>query len=213
MDDGQGPAGTTDAADAAPGTGAAAAEAPTPFEALIYAAGSGRRLPPVDRWSPPLCGRIDIRIAADGTWYHEGGPINRTRLARLFSTLLRKDEDGVTYLVTQKEKLAITVDDAPLGAVEHDVGEGPDGPVVMLRTNMDDVVRVDAEHPLRFAVEAGTGGVKPYVLVRGRIEALVNRSTALALLEDERLVDLEGEAPALVSAGIRFPLDIPVDTD
>lgn len=184
------------------------AEPPTALESLLFAAGSGRRMPPVERWNPPLCGAIDIRIAGDGTWYHEGGPINRTRLAKLFSSLLRKDDDGVTYLVTPKEKLAITVDDAPLIVIDHAVTEGPDGPVLVLRTSMDDVVTVDADHPLRFALEEQTGGVKPYVRVRGRIDALVNRSTTMAILSDDRLVDLEGDAPSLRSGAERFPIDM-----
>lgn len=179
-------------------------EQPTHFENLMFAAGSGRRLPPVDRWNPPLCGSIDIRIAADGTWFHEGGPINRTRLARLFSTLLRKDEDGVTYLVTPKEKLSISVEDAPLVVVDHTAKPTPDGDVLVLRTSMDDVVEVDGDHPLRFALEVGSDGVKPYVLVRGRIEALLNRATTMALLTDERFTDFDGDDPVVRSGAHDF---------
>jgi hypothetical protein len=185
---------------------ASPAEQPTHFENLMFAAGSGRRLPPVERWNPPLCGEIDIRIAADGTWYHEGGPINRTRLARLFSSLLRKDEDGVTYLVTPKEKLAITVEDAPLVVVDHAARPTADGDVLVLRTSMGDVVEVDGDHPLRFALEGGSDGVKPYVLVRGRIEALINRATTMALLTDERFTDFDGDDPIVRSGAHRFAI-------
>ncbi|MEM6381760.1 MAG: DUF1285 domain-containing protein [Pseudomonadota bacterium] len=180
----------------------------TPFETLLFAAGSGRRTPPVDRWDPPLCGSIDIRIAADGTWYHEGGPINRTRLARLFSSLLRKDEDGVTYLVTPHEKLAIAVDDAPLIGVDHAIRDTKDGPVLALRTNMDDFLEIGSEHPIRFEVEPETGGIKPYALVRGRIEALINRSTTMAILSDDRLVGFSDEQPILRSGGEVFPITL-----
>lgn len=169
----------------------------------MFAAGSGRRMPPVERWNPDLCGTIDIRIASDGTWFHEGRPINRTRLAKLFSSLLRKDEDGVTYLVTPHEKLAITVDDAPLLVVDHAAKSSADGDVLVLRTNMGDVVEVDADHPLRFALEVGSDGLKPYVLVRGRIEALLNRATTAALLTDERFTDFDGDDP-LVRSGAHF---------
>ncbi|MFK7791483.1 MAG: DUF1285 domain-containing protein [Devosiaceae bacterium] len=179
-------------------------EVPTAFEALLYAAGSGKRSPPVERWNPPLCGAIDIRIAADGTWYHQGGAIHRTRLAKLFSSLLRKDEDGITYLVTPKEKLAITVDDAPLLAVDYAAKSTPDGDVLVLRTSMGDVVEVDADHPVRFALEVGSDGLKPYVLVRGRIEALLNRSTTMDLVNDARFVDFDGEEPLLRSGACRF---------
>lgn len=181
-------------------------DAPTAFEALIYAAGSGKRSPPVERWNPPLCGTIDIRIAADGTWYHEGGAIQRTRLAKLFASLLRKDDDGQTYLVTPREKLAIRVDDAPLVAVDYAAKPGPHGDILVLRTAMGDVVDVDANHPMRFALEAGSDGIKPYVLVRGRIEALLNRATTMALLNDERFVDLNSDMPLVRSGAQHFAI-------
>jgi hypothetical protein len=180
------------------------------FENLLFAAGSGKRTPPVERWNPELCGTIDIRIAADGTWFHEGRVIQRTRLAKLFSSLLRKDEDGVTYLVTPHEKLAITVEDAPLVVVDYAIKQGPDGNVLVLRTSMDDVVEVGRDHPMRFALEVGSEGVKPYVLVRGRIEALLNRATTIALLNDERLVDLDRQKPRLRSGAATFPV-LPAD--
>jgi uncharacterized protein len=180
------------------------------FENLLFAAGSGKRTPPVERWNPELCGTIDIRIAADGTWFHEGRAIQRTRLAKLFSSLLRKDEDGVTYLVTPHEKLAITVDDAPLVVVDYAIKQGPDGDVLVLRTSMDDVVEVGRDHPMRFALEVGSEGVKPYVLVRGRIEALLNRATTIALLNDERFVDLDRQKPRLRSGAATFPV-LPAD--
>ena len=82
------------------------------FDAARGAAASGRGLPPVHLWNPPHCGEIDIRIRPDGTWLHEGTPIGRPALVRLFSTVLRKDADGI-YLVTPVEKLKITVEDAP----------------------------------------------------------------------------------------------------
>src|SRR5690625_4176475 len=95
------------------------------LEALVARAaaarGSVRGLPPVERWHPPFCGAIDMEIAADGTWFYMGTPIGRAPLVRLFSTVLRKDEDGLTYLVTPVEKVAIRVEDAPFLAVEMSV--------------------------------------------------------------------------------------------
>jgi len=137
----------------------------------------GRRgLPPVHLWHPENCGELDIRIAADGQWFYLGTPIERERLVRLFSTVLRHDEDGRHYLVTPVEKIGIAVDDAPFVAVEMAVdGEGRDQRI-SLRTNVDDVVSVDGDHPLRFVEQAETGGLKPYVLVRGRLEALLARA-------------------------------------
>lgn len=182
-------------------------ETPPAFDALLRAAASGTRNPPVEQWNPELCGAIDIRIAADGTWHHEGRPIRRPRLAKLFSSVLRKDEDGVTYLVTPHEKLSITVDDAPLIAVDYAAKPGPDGDVLVLRTAMGDVVEVDEAHPIRFAQEVGSEGLKPYVLVRGRIEALLNRATTMALVNDERFVDLTSQTPVLRSGSQRFAIE------
>ena len=82
-------------------------------------------LPPVERWNPPFCGDIDMEIRADGTWFYMGPPIGRQPLVRLFSTVLRRDDDGRTYLVTPVEKVGIRVEDAPFLAVEMAVeGQG-----------------------------------------------------------------------------------------
>lgn len=135
----------------------------------------GRGLPPVHLWNPENCGDLDIRIAGDGLWYYLGTPIGRKRLVRLFSTVLRHDEDGRYYLVTPVEKIGIRVDDAPFTAVEMAVdGKGREQRI-SFRTNVDDVVTAGKEHPLRFENEKGTGGLKPYVHVRARLEALVVR--------------------------------------
>ena len=146
-----------------------------PLRGLKEVDTQGRGMPPVDQWNPPFCGHIDMRIAADGTWYYMNSPIGRKPLVKLFSSILRRDSDGSYVLVTPVEKCGITVDDAPLLVTAMSVdGDGRDQ-VISLVTSVDDVVAVDAEHPLRFATEAGTGGLKPYVRVRGRLEALVNR--------------------------------------
>ncbi|RMF69002.1 MAG: DUF1285 domain-containing protein, partial [Alphaproteobacteria bacterium] len=113
------------------------------FAALLQAA---RRegYPPVDRWDPPYCGEIDIRIAADGTWYHEGRPIRRPELVKLFSRVLRRDEDGHTYLVTPVEKMRITVEDAPLHVAQMEVDGTDEQQRILLRTLTDDVFPLDA---------------------------------------------------------------------
>ncbi|MCA3573842.1 MAG: DUF1285 domain-containing protein [Aestuariivirga sp.] len=132
--------------------------------------------PPVDQWNPPFCGDIDMRIAADGTWFYMNSPIGRKPLVRLFASVLRRDADGRYYLVTPVEKVGIRVDDAPFTAIRMTVeGEGCNQ-TIRFETNVEDEVSVDEAHPLRFAEEQGTGGLKPYVLVRGRLEALVSRA-------------------------------------
>jgi len=149
---------------------------PSPNEALSgldAVARKTRGAPPVHLWNPPDCGDIDMRIAADGTWFYRGSPIGRLPLVRLFSSILRKD--GERYvLVTPVERVGITVDDAPFLAVEMQV-EGEEGDRrLTFRTNVEDVVTVDERHPLRFDRGAAEG-LKPYVRVRGDLWALVKR--------------------------------------
>ena len=151
-------------------------DASNPLQGLTEVAKGGKGPAPVHLWNPPFCGDIDMRIAADGTWYYMNSPIGRKPLVQLFASVLRHDSDGKYYLVTPVEKCGIRVDDAPFTAIRMTVeGDGPDQ-VIRFETNVDDEVTVDEAHPLRFAEEAGTGGLKPYVRVRANLEALVTRA-------------------------------------
>lgn len=157
----------------------------TGLEALMRdAAASGEAgARPVEKWDPPYCGDIGMKIRRDGTWMYQGSPIGRIALVKLFASILRKDDDGKTYLVTPAEKVDVEVEDAPFLAVEMAVsGEGRNQ-TLTFRTNVDDVVTVDAEHPLRFERSEPDGGLKPYVLVRGRLEALCTRAVYAELVE------------------------------
>jgi hypothetical protein len=164
---------------------------------------TGKGAPPVERWDPPFCGDIDMVIQADGSWTYGGSPIGRKPLIRLFSTVLRKDEDGRTYLVTPVEKLGITVEDAHFQAVEmsRDVVEGE--PVLTFRTDMGDVVACGSERPLRFSPGAGEGAFRPYVTVRGRLEARLTRALAFVLAD---FIEEEGGRLFVRSGGARFPI-------
>ncbi len=178
------------------------------LEALISrAARAGKGLPPVERWNPPFCGDIDMEIRQDGTWFYMGTPIGRMPLVQLFSTVLHKDEDGKTYLVTPVERIGIRVVDAPFVAVEVDVaGEGAQQ-AVTFRTNVGDVVKVGPGHPLRFVDEAETGGLKPYVLVRGRLEALVARPVMYELVGHGEEIMVDGTLVfAVRSRGEVYPI-------
>jgi len=153
--------------DAARGTLAGAGDA-AGLQALISrAARAGRKAAPVERWNPPFCGDLDMEIRADGTWFYLGTPIGRMPLVQLFSSVLRKDEDGRTYLVTPVEKVAIRVEDAPFVAVEvNAAGRGADQ-VLTFRTNVGDVVEAGPGHPPGFVGEAATGGAEPHPPARG----------------------------------------------
>ena len=143
--------------------------------------------PPVEAWNPPFRGDIDIRIARDGRWFHEGAPIGRMALVKLFASVLRRDPDGRFVLVTPVEKVGIGVEDAPFLAVEMQrEGAGPKQRL-HFRTNLDDWTTAGPDRPLRFERDS-QAGLKPYVRVRGRLDALLTR----ALVHD--LVDLAEEA-------------------
>ena len=169
-------------------------------------AGAGG-LPPVERWNPPFCGDIDMEIRADGTWFYMGTPIGRAPLVRLFSTVLRKDEDGRTYLVTPVEKLGIRIVDAPFVAVEMTVSGEGEGRVLTFRTGVGDVVEAGPDNPLRFVIAGENAELKPYLLVRGRLEALVSRAVMYDLVELGEVMDIDGREMFCVrSGGAVFPV-------
>jgi hypothetical protein len=135
----------------------------------------GRSLPPVEKWNPAHCGRIDMRIARDGAWYYMGTPIARPAMVRLFSTILRREPDGEYVLVTPVEKVGIVVEDLPFLAVTM-TREGADAnQTLTFLTNVGDGVAAGADHPLRFDHDARTGEPRPSVHVRGRLEARLAR--------------------------------------
>lgn len=149
--------------------------------ASVRAAGA-KGLPPVHLWNPPFCGDLDMRIARDGTWFYLGTPIGRFELARLFSTILRKDGDKY-FLVTPVEKVGITVDDAPFVAVDFEAaGEGADQ-LLTFETNMGDQTIAGPEAPIRVERDPETGEPSPYVLVRSNLEALIDRKSFYRLVE------------------------------
>jgi hypothetical protein len=142
---------------------------------------AARRLPPVASWNPPHCGDSAMRIARDGTWFHEGAPIRRPAMVRLFSTLLRREPTGGYVLVTPVEKLAIAVEDAPFVAVEcTSEGAGP-ARCLAFRLNTGDLVVAGAAHPLRFAANAA--GLLPALTVRPGLDARLARPVYYELAE------------------------------
>jgi len=162
-----------------------------------------RRLPPVDRWNPERCGDSGMRIARDGTWFHEGEPIRRPAMVRLFSTVLRREPDGRHVLVTPVEKLDIEVEDAPFAAVElKSEGEGRERRLGF-RLNTGDVVVAGRDHPLRF--EPGEAGPRPYLAVRRGLDALIARPVYYELATIA--LDEDATPPGVWSEGMFFPLE------
>ncbi|MEO1536591.1 MAG: DUF1285 domain-containing protein [Pseudomonadota bacterium] len=165
-------------------------------------AASTRGLPPVHDWNPPDCGDLDIRIARDGTWFYLGTPIGRPELVRLFSTILRKD--GERYvLVTPVEKVGITVDDAPFVAVDFE----PEGDGLRFVTNLGDEAVAGPDHPIRVERDAETGEPSPYILIRDRLEALIDRKSFYRLVDIGEHAPFEGKTWfGLRSGGQFFPI-------
>jgi hypothetical protein len=177
------------------------------LDGLAAGAAAARRAgpPPVHLWNPPFCGDIDMRIAADGTWYYGGTPIGRPALVRLFASILRRDPERFV-LVTPVERVGIEVEDAPFLAVEMEAGGLDERAELRFRTNVDDWVNVDGDHPLRFE-PATAGGLKPYVLVRGGLWARVTRTLFYDLVAMGVTRPLAGaEMFGVMSAGAFFPM-------
>jgi uncharacterized protein len=165
-----------------------------------------KKLPPVEKWNPEHCGHSEMRIAADGTWFHQGSPIGRPEMVRLFSTILRREADGSFVLVTPVEKMAIDVEDAPFVAVE--LREEREGEVRTLafRLNTGEIVVADAEHAI--VVREGADGPRPYLHVRGGLEAVIARPVYYELAA--MALDDGGEPSGRIgvhSGGTFFPLE------
>ena len=159
--------------------------------------------PPVERWNPPFCGDIDMRIATDGTWFYQKTPIGRPALVKLFASVLKREGDK-HFLVTPVEKVGIVVEDAPFLAVEMKTSSGASGRLLEFRTNVDDWVAAGPGHALRFEQQAANGGLKPYLHVRRDLWAKVTRALFydLVALGEER--DVDGKAMFGVESGGAF---------
>ena len=169
-------------------------------------AARGRGLPPVDKWNPPFCGDLDMRIARDGTWFYDGTPIGRPALVRLFSTILKK-EDGKYFLVTPVEKVGITVEDAPFVAVDFEAVGAGRGQVLSFQTNVGDVVAAGPDHPVRVERDADSGEPSPYVMVRSDLEALIDRKSFYRLADLGAHREVDGQSWfGLWSSGAFFPM-------
>lgn len=168
---------------------------------------SGRKLPPVDKWNPERSADIDMEIRADGSWWHEGSRINRKKLVRLFSTILRRDEDGSYWLVTPYEKVVVHVEDAPFVAVRVDRAEEEGtGQSLAFSTNLGDIAVAGPDHPIRIETDEETGEPAPYILIRGRLEAKLSRPVFYELAGLAGPDPDGGEMLGVWSKGVFFPL-------
>jgi uncharacterized protein len=182
---------------------------PLGLASLQRDAAAGRKLPPVEKWNPAHCGDIDIRIARDGTWYHQGSPIGRKELVRLFSTILRRDPDGFV-LVTPVEKMRIVVEDAPFLAVLMDAEGGGREQALRFITNVGDETVAGPDNPIRVETDPVTQEPAPYIHVRKGLEARIARAVFYQLAD--LAVPGEGHFEGTLgvwSGGSFFPLGRP----
>lgn len=162
-----------------------------------------KKLPPVERWNPSHCGHSAMRIARDGTWFHEGKPIERAAMVRLFSTILRREPDGRFVLVTPAEKLDIEVEETPFLAVEvKSEGEGPER-ILAFRLNTGEMIVAGADRPIR--IEDRPEGPHPLLSVRPGLDALLARSVYYELAE--MALTEGGDPPGLYSHGAFFSFE------
>lgn len=164
---------------------------------------SSTKLPPVNNWHPELTRDIDIRIARNGDWFYNGSVIARKRMVKLFSTVLRQDTDGKTYLVTPQERLRIQVEDAPFTAVLLSRKGAGEKQGLLFTTNTDDNVLAGKQHSIVVEYTRPDGEPSPYIVVRDNLRALISRSVFIELAE---LAINNGDAFGVYSDGYFMPL-------
>ena len=153
----------------------------------ILEAQKDNKLPPVDKWDPPLCENVDMRIARDGKWFFKNSQIGREKMIKLFSTVIRLDDDGCYYLVTPVEKIMLQVEDKPfvVKTFNKEIIDGNE--VYLFQTNVDEVVTLSKKNPLRVEIDDKTQEPSPYLLVRKNLEALISRNVFYQLVEEASL--------------------------
>ena len=147
------------------------------FQSILEAQ-KNNELPPVEKWNPPLCENVDMKIARDGKWYFKNSPIGREKMVKLFSTVIRYDDDGFYYLVTPVEKIQLQVEDKPfvIKTFNKEIIDGKE--VFLFQTNVDDIVTLSNENPLRVEINKDTQEPSPYVLVRKNLKGVVSEELA-----------------------------------
>ncbi len=187
-------------------------DTPEKIEDVSFATATDTSCPPPKGMTPRpgqiVCGDIDMHIDTNGTWFYHGSPITRKKLVQLFSTVVRRDEDGAYWLITPAEMARIKVDDAPFLAVEMIVTNDNGVKSLKFRTNVDKWVTAGPDHPIRVDIDSQTNEPRPYlVLSEDGTEARIVRAIFYDLVNDAEVADINGEDMLVTeSAGSRFVL-------
>ena len=139
--------------------------------------------PPVEKWEPPLCENVEMRIDRSGRWFFMNSPIGRERMVNLFSRVLRLDSDGFYYLVTPVEKIRIIVEDKPFIIIDFEILGTGKQQIINFKTNTHETFSLNLDHPLRVEVNKETLEPSPYVLVRKNLEGLISRNVYYKLID------------------------------
>ncbi|GAA4360868.1 DUF1285 domain-containing protein [Kangiella marina] len=172
----------------------------------INKAQASNKLPPVEQWNPDFCGEMELVIKRDGTWHYQNSPIGRQRLVKLFSTVLKKEDDNY-FLVTPVEKLGIKVEDAPFLVLKMSLKNTDQGQVIIFTDNCDNTVALSEDNPLWVEQDAKTGEPSPYIMIRRNLHALIHRNVFYQLVElaEERIID-DKKHLGVISAGEFYSL-------
>ncbi len=166
---------------------------------------NNKNLPPVHLWNPPLSGEMDMRIAADGSWFYQGSKIERQPMVKLFSTILKRESDDY-FLITPVEKYKIQVDDAPFVAVEVDKVLS-DTQTLLFRTNVDDEILAGVDHQIHVNTDLVTSQPRPYLHIREGLYALIHRNVFYQLVEWAQEQKKDGTTALIIqSQGQQFEL-------
>lgn len=174
------------------------------FQSILKAQ-KENKLPPVEEWDPPLCRNVDMRISRNGKWFFKDSLISREKMIKLFSTVIRYDDDGNYYLVTPVEKIKLHVEDKPFVIKTYSKEKIQNKDVYIFQTNVDEVVTLSETNPLRVDIDKDTQEPSPYLLVRKNLEGLISRNVFYQLVEEASLNQINNELE-IVSNGNTFSL-------
>lgn len=170
---------------------------------ILEAQKNSGEFPPVEKWNPPLCENVEMKISKDGKWFFMNSEIGREKMVRLFSSVLRLDSDGSYYLVTPVEKIKINVVDKPFIIVTYDKEIIDDKETYFFQTNVGDVFPLNSSHPLRVEFSKDKNEPSPYILVRKNLEALISRNVFYQLVEEAQ-TDKSSNQLKIISNGETF---------
>ena len=174
------------------------------FQSILEAQEKNGGLPPVEKWNPPLCENVNMRISRDGKWYFMNSIISREKMVNLFSSVIRFDDDGFYYLVTPHEKIRLVVEDKPFVVTTYNKEIVDDQETFLFKTNVGDIVPLNLSHPLRIEISE-SDEPSPYILVRKNLEALLTRNVFYQLVEEANL-DEKNKELFITSSKERFSL-------